>query len=244
MYKKSFFLTKAIWNNAFSFNKRINKKLFIPSLKKINDFNKIKLQTDKEKVAFEDFNFNWELESCLWLKNFYEITLQNKKIYLFDNHNHAFYFWYLSKYNKIIKNNVVLFHIDEHSDMRNPKIYLKDNEISDLKKVFEFTNFNLNVGNYIVPAQRQGLIWEIVQVRSSKWIKNAKKLLHTIKKDIILNLDLDFFRPELDFIDYSLKKYIVLNIAKKAKIITIATSPFFINSELAIKVLKDIFDNT
>jgi hypothetical protein len=59
--------------------------------------------------------------------------------------------------------------------------------------------------------------------------------------DTILNLDLDFFQPDLDFIDYKLKKKVVLDAAKKANVITVATSPFFINQQLAIKVFKDIF---
>jgi hypothetical protein len=28
----------------------------------------------------------------------------------------------------------------------------------DLQKVFEYTNFFLNVGNYIIPAEKEGLI--------------------------------------------------------------------------------------
>jgi len=60
-------------------------------------------------------------------------------------------------------------------------------------------------------------------------------------KNIILNLDLDFFQPDLDFIDYELKKEVILDIAKKADMITISTSPFFIDQNLAIKVFKDLF---
>ncbi|MDR0771974.1 MAG: hypothetical protein LBF15_02780 [Candidatus Peribacteria bacterium] len=58
---------------------------------------------------------------------------------------------------------------------------------------------------------------------------------------IILNLDLDFFEPNLDYIDYDLKKKFILEVADKADLITVATSPFFINQELALKVFKDIF---
>jgi hypothetical protein len=49
---------------------------------------------------------------------------------------------------------------------------------------------------------------------------------------------MDFFRPELDDIDYELKKKVVLDIAEKASIITVATSPFFINQELAVNIIK------
>ncbi|MBT3726893.1 hypothetical protein HOG21_04250 [bacterium] len=58
---------------------------------------------------------------------------------------------------------------------------------------------------------------------------------------MVLNLDLDFFQPDLDYIDYELKKKVILDIAKKADIITVSTSPFFIDQNLAVKVFKDIF---
>jgi hypothetical protein len=58
---------------------------------------------------------------------------------------------------------------------------------------------------------------------------------------VVLNLDLDFFQPDLDYIDYELKKKVILDIAKKADIITVSTSPFFIDQNLAVKVFKDIF---
>jgi hypothetical protein len=69
----------------------------------------------------------------------------DKKIYLFDNHNHAYFFWYLSRYNKLIKDNSTLFHIDEHSDMRDSGDYLLKPDSLDLKKVFDYTNYSLNV---------------------------------------------------------------------------------------------------
>jgi hypothetical protein len=61
------------------------------------------------------------------------------------------------------------------------------------------------------------------------------------RRGIILNLDLDFFQPDLDFINFELKKKVILDIAKKSSIITVSTSPFFINQELAVKKFKDIF---
>jgi hypothetical protein len=33
------------------------KRLYVPEIVSINDFNEIKLQDDKEKIAFEDFDF-------------------------------------------------------------------------------------------------------------------------------------------------------------------------------------------
>lgn len=238
MYKKSFYIEQAVWNNAFSFEKRQNKKLFVPSLIEIWDLSQIELWNE---IVFEDFDFDWNLISARWLKNFYNIKWKNKDIYLFDNHNHAFYFWYLVRQEWIIWDNNILYHIDEHADMRIPEKFISKEDTKDISKVFEYTNFELNVWNYIIPAQKEGIIWEILQIRSESDLLNFDET--KLGENIILNLDLDFFEPNLDYIDYNLKKKVILDIAKKAKVITVATSPFFIEQELALKVFRDIFQN-
>ena len=111
----------------------------------------------------------------------------------------------------------------------------------NLDQVFHYTNYIFNVGNYIIPAEKEGLIKNTIQVRNTQNLEDYLDLRSTLGSEIILNLDLDFFQPDLDFIDYDLKKKVVLDAAEKAKVITVATSPFFINQELAIRVFKDIF---
>lgn len=250
MYKKSFYLTEAVWNNAFSYEKRENKKIYIPCLTEINSFDDIELQDNNGKIAFEDFWFDDKLSTNYWLKNFYKINplLTSPQgrgitapIYLFDNHNHAFYFWYLARNEWIIWDNNILIHIDEHADTRDNNKSLLKPDSEDLQKVFEFTNMVLNVWDYIIPAQEEGIIWDIIQIRNETNLVDYLEFKNDLSSNIILNLDLDFFQPDLDFIDYKLKKKVVLDAAKKASIITIATSPFFINQQLAIKVFKDIF---
>jgi len=232
MYQKSFFLEKNLWNNAFSYDIRKNKSLYVPSLI-AGSFDDIELW---EEIVFEDLDFDGNLQSCRWLKNFYEILWSNKKITLFDNHNHAYFFWwkYMNKWTKY-----TLIHIDEHSDMRDPWMYLDANP--SMEQVFEYTNYTVNVWNYIIPAIHDWLIYEeVIQIRDSQSLEEYFDLdLET--KQIILNLDLDFFEPALDFIDYELKKKVVLDAANKADIITVATSPFFIDQKRAIEVFKDIF---
>lgn len=237
MYKKSFYIESPVWNNVFSFEKRQNKKLFVPYLIEINDFSQIELWNE---IVFEDFDFEGNLISARWLKNFYKIKWKNKDLYLFDNHNHAFYFWYLARQEWIIWDNNILYHIDEHADTRIPEKIISKEDTKDISKVFEYTNFELNVWNYIIPAQKEGIIWEVVQIRSENdLLKFDEKNLW---ENIILNLDLDFFEPNLDYINYERKKKVILDIAKKAKVITVATSPFFIEQELALKVFRDLFE--
>ena len=242
MYSKPFYITEKIWNNALSFDKRKNPKLYVPSIKKINNFDEIELlEKNLDKITFEDFDFDWKLSTNFWLKNFYEINWKNKKIYLFDNHNHALYFWYLAKEKQLIssKNNI-LYHIDEHADYRDPKIFL---EKTDLKNIFNYTNFSqINVGNYIIPAEKEGLIWKTIQIRNTQNLQDYLNLKKETENNIILNLDLDFFQPDLDFISFDLKKKVILDIAEKASVITVSTSPFFIDQKLAIKVFKNLFN--
>ena len=244
-YIKPFYITEKIWNNALSFDKIENKKLFVPSLIKIKSFEEIKLlKPSEEKITFQDFWFDDKLSTNFWLENFYEIEYFWKKIYLFDNHNHALYFWYLAKNIGIIKNNSILYHVDEHADYREPKTIL---EKKDLESIFEYTNFSdINVWNYIIPAEKEWLIWKTIQIRNTKnledYLNSPQLPLEGAKTNgIILNLDLDFFQPDLDFIDYELKKKVTLDIAEKADVITVSTSPFFIDQKLAIKVFKDLF---
>ncbi len=250
MYSKPFYISDPVGNNELSFEKRKNLQLFVPSLKQISSFDEIELLSpDEWKVTFEDYDFDDVLQTCYGLKNLYEIQWNWKNLYLVDNHNHVFYFWYLARSQRIISDNALLYHIDEHSDTRDPYKYIMKPDSQDLEKVFEYTNSTLNVGNYIIPAQKEWLVWEVVQIRSEEalreyithpWIPSLNT--HGRKQQsIILNLDLDFFEPELDFIDYDLKKQVILDIAQKADLITICTSPFFIDQERAIEVFKDIF---
>ena len=244
MYKNWFFITEAVWNNAFSFEKRENKKLYVPSLKKISSFDEIEFQDEKNKIAFEDYGFDDKLSTNYGLKNFYEIEWNWKTIFLFDNHNHALYFWYLAREKGVVWDDNTLIHIDEHADTRNPEEYLLKPDSLDLQKVFDYTNFSkVNVWNYIIPAQKEGLIGEIIQLRNETNLLDYLENKDSLEENIILNLDLDFFQPDLDFIDYKLKKKVVIDAINKAKVITVATSPFFINQNLAIKVFKDLFDN-
>lgn len=234
-----FYLDEPKGNNAFSFEQRKNKKLWVPKLIEAEIWD-IELW---DEVVFEDFGFDDQLSTNTGLKNFYKIKWKQKDIYLFDNHNHAYYFWYLARNQNIIWDDNTLVHIDEHADTRDPGEYLMKPDSQDLQKVFHYTNYVYNVGNYIIPAQKEGLISKTIQVRNTHNLEEYLDLRSTLGENIILNLDLDFFQPDLDFIDYDLKKKVVLDAAKKAKVITVATSPFFINQDLAIKVFKDIFEN-
>lgn len=241
MYNEWFFLSWNKWNNSFSLSKRGNKKLYIPKIITIDSFEDIKIQDNKEKIAFEEYDFDWKIQTCYWLKNFYRINWKWKEIILFDNHNHAYYFWYEARNKGIIGDNNLLFHIDEHSDMKDDKEYLLKEKSFSMREVFDFTNNTLNVWNYIVPALKEWILSDVIQIRNQTNLDDYINWKFKVDKDIILNLDLDFFSPWLDYINYNLKKKVILDLALKAKVITISTSPFFIKEDLALEVLRDLF---
>ncbi len=268
MYTNSFYIDKNIGNNALSFAQRVAKhwtaQLYVPALKTISDISEITLlntHSHPEKITFEDVNFDDILTPCYGLENFYELdspfgknlTWKIPKMYLFDNHNHALFFWYLAKHNWEIHNNSTLYHIDEHADYRDPWEYFSDGESDNLETVFQYTNFSkINVWNYIIPAEKDGLISKTIQIRSTVELENYNSpslerrglgggLESGLSGGVILNIDLDFFQPDLDFIDYDLKKNIIHDIMQYADVITVATSPFFIDQKLALNVFKDLF---
>jgi hypothetical protein len=57
----------------------------------------------------------------------------------------------------------------------------------------------------------------------------------------ILNLDLDFFAPEMDFIDEEKKIRLIRNLLPKVKCVTIATSPYFIDQCIALEKLHLLY---
>jgi hypothetical protein len=60
------------------------------------------------------------MQTCYGLKNFYHMSWDKKDLYLVDNHNHVMYFWYLARQQGVISDNALLYHIDEHTDTRDP----------------------------------------------------------------------------------------------------------------------------
>lgn len=220
MYKTPFYLTGNRGNNAFSYELRKDPKLFVPSLISGN-LDDAELGTE---VVFEDFE-DCILKSCTGLKNLLEFKFHGVPAVLIDNHNHAFYFWHRSGLK-----NATLIHIDQHKDMRvPPEMFSVD--------AFKYTNEVLNVGNYIVPAREAGIVGEIQFVTSETSLEDENNFKTTNK---ILNIDLDFFAPELDYIDFEKAKHFIREHAKTASLITIATSPFFIEQERALKILRKL----
>lgn len=210
--------------------------LRVAPIKKVSDFENL-------EIDYENFAFAEKAEYFHGLKNFLRIKNPDfPPIFIFDNHNHAITFRYNIIYiNKI--QNVELIHIDQHSDNRENENHLKLNRNeNELEKVFNFCNEKCNVGNFIPPAIESGIITNQVQIRSTTALQN---LVTEKNQNFILDIDLDFCLDWIDREKINEETVKLLNdkfneIWKSALWITIATSPYFLNQELAIKIVKKL----
>ncbi len=232
-YQEGFYITKDISNNSFSFDLRSKDPLgkteiFVPRC--VHGF--IDDVAISNNIAIQEYNENNELITGYGIKNFINTLVYAKETVIVDNHNHSFYFWYQALYNKTIKKGCTLIHIDQHSDLRSPAVFL---DTLSLNHIFEYTNTYLNVGNYIIPAIKTSLIQKVVQIRTETKLFEQELLCY---KNTILNIDIDFF---YDSSNLERKKDVIIKLAKNASFITIALSPFFIDQKTAINILNFLF---
>ena len=234
-----FYLTKESPNSQIS--DWLN-SLRVAPIKKLNNY--ISPQIDCDHFAFAEKNKDWKIEYFHGLKNFLRIEWSNlPPIFIFDNHNHAILFrYYITHINKIWQSELI--HIDQHSDCRDNKnqLQLNQNE-NELEKVFTFCNEKCNVWNFIPPAIECWIISKQIQVRSLLSLQN---LDINKEQNFILDIDLDFCLDWIDKNKINPESIKLLNskihkIWKHSLWITIATSPYFLNQELAINILNTFF---
>ena len=170
-----------------------------------------------------------------------------------DNHNHAFAFWHEALRKWWIKKSSLLIHIDQHTDLATPRNFpaRKHSEESHEGLVEEYTNTDLTIADFIVPSLATGLLSEAVMVtgedrkgagvfvwENEKLVKKSAQL--TTKNEgqtTIVDIDLDYFSQGFDDAKtLETTKYWI----EKADIITIATSPLFIEQEKALAMLKSL----
>ena len=230
-FYSGFYIDQPVGNNSFSYSKRKNKKIYVPKLISGNLSN---LDIGK-KIVFSEIENEIE-QNKSGLKNFLYYKTGEKNFLIFDNHNHAFFFWLWAWKERIIKPGSQLVHIDQHSDMRKPGALFAGNidESVNLEEAFNYTNYQLNVGNFIQPALDLKLFSSIEIVNSSESFRNP------IPEHFILDIDMDIFAPELDYLDNQFKIAKIQSYIQKTSFITIATSPFFIDQQIAIHFIKEL----
>lgn len=228
---EGFFIEEPVGNNIFSYEERSNKKIFVPKLIK-GTLEDVHLG---EHIVFNEIDEDENKEiKAKGLENLVEYRVDDKVVYIFDNHNHAFYFWMKSLKENLFTRGCKLVHVDQHKDMREPDNYDVDEE--NLDDVFRYTNKVLNVGNFIKPALHKGIFSEVVIIDSSYGFDLE------IEGEYVLDIDLDIFSKDMDYIPYDLRINKIKKLINNSKVITIASSPYFIEQDYAIKVLKELFN--
>ena len=225
-----FYITEPNGNNAFSFDQRLHQKIFVPPLIRA-ELNELK---EGEEIVFAEVYEGVEKNLC-GLQNYLLFYHNEKPVFVFDNHNHAFCFWVWAYQNAYIEMQTPLVHIDQHKDMREPEVYFESNNLTNLKEVFRYTNEDLNVGNFIQPALNVGLVSEVYM------IDNQDAFEKILPDEYILDIDVDVFSDDMRYINDDYKLEMIRTFVERASIITVATSPYFIDQSKAIAFVKKIF---
>ncbi|MDR0879578.1 MAG: UPF0489 family protein [Clostridioides sp.] len=225
-----FYIDEPVGNNVFSYEERKNKSIYVPKLIE-GDLGDVRIGNH---TTFNEVDGGVEIVAK-GLENFVVSNIDGKRIYVFDNHNHAFYFWIKSLHEGLFEKGVKLVHVDQHKDTRRPDDLKVD--IEDMDDVFRYTNSVLNVGSFIMPAIEHG-VFSSVEI-----IDSTYSLDRDIDGDYVLDIDLDIFSPDMDYIDYDYKMDRIRRLVSGANVITIATSPYFINQDRAIEVMHEILKN-
>lgn len=244
-YQSERFITEMLGNNAFNYHQRSESNpepyLRIAPLQSFTTANQALQNLGLSHLPAFELYENHQTQSFYGLKNFLQFPCPSSDapVFVFDNHNHAFFFWHWWALTKPLPQPLNLIHIDQHKDTRIPVEFLSPDQAKNIATLDQYTTEILNVGNFIPPAIKTGLLGEIQIVDSS--ISLEKLIQNPLPENYILDIDLDFFAPDLDYLNNQLKLDAIKKALPLAKIITIATSPYFIDQNLAFEFLRKIF---
>lgn len=225
-----FWLEEEKWNNIFAYQERkIGQKLRVAPLKKAG----IEHLALGSNPVFAELDTDWNVQTYTWLQNFLFFEWDGVPLYIFDNHNHALAFRYRELFKWSFEKGAYLLHIDQHSDMNENPYFLEE---ETWEAVVDFTNFSCNVGNFLQPALKSELFTSIEQIRTEC------KLLSFQKPDrnYLLDIDLDFWAEEMGIMQFheTIKK--TKKLISSAKMVTIATSPHFLDQQKALELLDQL----
>ena len=142
--------------------------------------------------------------------------------YLCDNHNLVLEAWEVVKaYSPRLK----VLHIDQHRDdakfAGDPRDYLRESRVCD----------------YIDFAKSAGWI-DSEYFSFTESMEFERGVPSTKARRFILNIDLDIFAPEVTHVGTEEKIELIKEVMKHAELITISTSPGFIDQARAISLAK------
>ena len=110
---------------------------------------------------------------------------------------------------------------------------------TDLKSRFSFAENKTHVGNFIQPALQNGLISSVELVLTEY---RLKEMISQLPESYFLDIDLDFRAPEMGYPFQDHLPYLRI-LLQHAKAVTVATSPYFLNQELALKMMFELISS-
>jgi hypothetical protein len=177
-------------------------------------------------------------------------------IYVFDNHNHVFYAWVEALKMGWFEKGATLVHMDEHFDAGeallppDPLTPLQggtETTEQSLEKIWRYTNEVLQIATYIKPALKLGMFSECIDYVESKHFEipmrppnPLERGNHLPSQNVVINLDIDVFHADMSHISWDQKIEVLKQYLPQTKLITMATSPYFIDQEKAIQLVKRV----
>ncbi len=228
-FYSGFHIDDPVGNNAFSFSRRRNQGIFVPTLV----CGSMAQVCPGEDVVFSEIVDGVEI-NAKGLERFVHLDIPGKDVFVFDNHNHAFCFWYEAISSGVMLKGLPLVHVDQHKDMRAPES-LFPSENTDLGQAFYYTNEVLNVGNFIPPALSLGWFSEVIQVGTREAFDQA------LPEKFVLDIDMDIFAPVMEYIPLEQKLTRLREWVSRASFITVSTSPSFMDQARAVELLHQVF---
>lgn len=230
-YYSGFYIDQPVGNNAFSYTERRQKQIFVPPIIEggLDDLGA------GERIAFSELSDGKEFNRK-GLKHFVRMVKNRKDIFIFDNHNHAFFFWMYGLKSGKLKKGLPLVHVDQHSDLREPVRPLGSDpeKAIDLGAAFKYANEVLNVGNFIRPAMDLRIFSRFEK------IDGEFTLNKDFDEEIVLDVDVDIFAKEMSREEYDFYIKRIRHYINTASFLTIATSPYFIDQNEAIKIVREL----
>jgi hypothetical protein len=247
------FLEVGVGNNSFSLPKKEDRHPLEITPLKVGSLEDLKFG---KKVAFQDYEGDEWLE-CVGLESGILCLDYPIPIYIFDNHNHVFYAWAEALKMGWFEKGATLVHMDEHFDAAEPytpdplkgeKIDPWDVNVEDLGDVWKYTNEVLQIATYKKPALKLGMFTECIDYVESKHfeipIRPPNPLLRGdfLPSQNVINLDIDVFHADMSHISWEQKIDVLKQYLPQTKVITMATSPYFVDQQKAIQLVRRVLD--
>lgn len=183
-----------------------------------------------EKLSFEKTEkmvFNDSYGDYLGIKNNQVIRFEDKLIYLFDNHNK--FLVPLFHLYKTLERPIKVLHIDAHED---DALYQDERPEQFNEKVLVELLEKTRISDFYDSLSGTQIISEITRFTHSQDFENLPNSEYDI-----LSLDIDIFGPEGDFAELEKKIAVIAAAMRQSCIVTIATSPGFIDQDFAEKIV-------